>query len=87
MKPMKEAVIYEGPFSIKLAGCDSTAWRWFLNGHEVMIEISDSAMEADLHELPLRVSSARKTRGESEVIRMLDWDVPNDHVILFSDTE
>jgi hypothetical protein len=77
--------LVSGPYSIKLAGRDSTAWRWFLNGREVMVEISGTAMECSDDALSPRVADARRTQGRSEVERMYDWDVPNPHVILNTD--
>jgi hypothetical protein len=76
-----------GPYSIKLAGKDATAWRWFLNGHEVMVSISNTAMESANDGLSERVVDAKVSKGLSEVRRMFDWDVPNPHVELDTGSE
>lgn len=80
-----EKVIYDGPFDHPLPGRDATAWRWILQGHTVIVEISDTAMQVDPRTLPPRTREARRTRGESEVLSMLDWDVPNDYITLSTD--
>jgi hypothetical protein len=79
--------LLSGPFSIRLTGKDATAWRWFLNGREVMVEIANTAMEIPDEQLSDRVAEARRSQGRSEVERMLDWDVPLDHVMLYTDSE
>lgn len=85
--PLKDAVLYEGPFPIKFAGRDVTAWRWIMNGREVVVEIAETAMALPDEGLSERVAKARQTKGESEVERMLDWDVPLDRVTLYTDSE
>lgn len=87
MSEEKTENLISGPFAIKLAGKDATAWRWFLNGHEVMVEISNTAMELSDAHLSERVANARRSQGHSEVERMLDWDVPLDRVMLYTDSE
>jgi hypothetical protein len=87
VNPEKAEYLLSGPFSIRLAGRDATAWRWFLNGNEVMVEISNTAMEINNEHLSERVAEAKRSQGRSEIERMLDWDVPNPHVELDTDSE
>ena len=70
-----------------MAGRDVKAWRWFLNGREIVVEISNTAMELRDEHLSERVAEARRTQGRSEVERMLDWDVPLDVVSLTTEDE
>lgn len=77
-----DEIIYEGPLDFVFHGRDSQAWRWFLNGREVIVEVTGTAMEADLDTLPPRTADAIRTRGESEIRRMLDWEIPDPHVSL-----
>ena len=63
-------------------GRDSQAWRWFLNGQEVIVEITNTALEVDRDALPERTRVAIETQGFSEIERMLDWAIPNPHIVL-----
>jgi hypothetical protein len=81
-----EAVIlYSGPEDVTPPGRDVVAWRWNIQGHRLVVEISATAMEAPDAMLPERTARARETRGESEVMRFLDWEVPPDKVSLHTD--
>jgi hypothetical protein len=85
--PERAEHLISGPFSIRLAGRDAVAWRWFLNGREVMVEISNTAMEISDEHLSERVRDARRSQGRSEIERMFDWEVPLDVVSLNTDSE
>jgi hypothetical protein len=86
MKQEEEAsLLISGPTRVEYAGRDVTAWRWFVSGHEVIVEISGTAMEADGLYLSDRVLDAKATMGASEIRRMIDWDVPNPLVSLSTD--
>lgn len=77
----------DGPLDYHPYGRDVTCWRWFLNGHEIVVEITGTAMEAEESALSPRVAEARRTFGESEVLRMLEWDIPNPRVVLSTDDD
>jgi hypothetical protein len=75
-------ILYEGPMDFVFHGRDTKAWRWFLNGQEVIVEVTGTAMEADPDALPERTRDAIATSGESEILRMREWAIPNPHIVL-----
>ena len=85
----ENVVLLEGPLAQSLPGRDVIAWKWNINGHEVVVEISQTAYEisGDPDALSERVANAIRSQGRSEVERMLDWDVPNDRILLTTDSE
>lgn len=80
-------VLVEGPLDAEVRGRDVIGWRWTLNGYSVLVEISQTAYECVPDALTDRVRKAIETQGRSEIERMLDWDVPTDHVLLTTDDE
>ena len=79
--------LIEGPLRQSLPGRDVIAWRWIINGHEVVVEIAQTAYEIEEEALSDSVLDAKHTQGRSEVERMMDWDVPNPLVTLTTDDE
>ena len=77
-----EAVVYDGPMTFVFHGRDSQAWRWFVNGQEVIVEVTNTALEVDRDALPERTRAAIETQGMSEIERMLDWEIVNPHITL-----
>lgn len=82
-----KVVLLEGPFTHDFPGRDVIAYKWFVNGFEVMVEISRTAYEADSEGMSERVRKAKETRGRSEIERMADWDVPNPSILLTTDSD
>jgi hypothetical protein len=69
------------PRYVALAHHQAVSWLWPLlsdgdQPRQVLVEISDSAMDRDREALSERVDLARRTSGRSEVERVLDWPDP-----------
>lgn len=73
---MTDAVLLSGPLDMVAYGKDATCWRWFIGGHEVLVEIANTAIESDPEYLHPDVAQAIETKGQSLILGVLDWDVP-----------
>lgn len=73
------------------AGLDATVWRWQLTNEDggesrtVLVKITGTAMMAE--DVPFRVDHARRSDGQTEVSRVLDWDEPPDEIAFGSASE
>lgn len=72
-------------------GLDATVWRWQLTNEDggesrtVLVKITGTAMMAE--DVPVRVDQARRSDGQTEVSRVLDWDAPPDEIAFGSASE
>lgn len=71
-------------------GADATVWRWQLideqrESRTVLVKITGTAMAAqDVH---FRLDHARRSEGQTEVSRVLDWDEPPEEIAFGSASE
>jgi hypothetical protein len=66
---------------VALAHHQAASWVWPLlsdadQPRQVLVAISDSAMDSGREALSGRIDLARRTSGRSEVERVLDWPEP-----------
>jgi hypothetical protein len=66
---------------VALAQHEAVSWLWPLlsddeQPRQVLVAISDSAMDRDREALSDRIDLARRTSGKSEVERVLGWPEP-----------
>jgi hypothetical protein len=74
-------VIDGDPRFVSLAPNAATSWVWLLisvddQRRQVLVAISDSAMDREREALSDRIDLARRTSGRSEIERVLDWPEP-----------
>jgi hypothetical protein len=78
-------LLYSGGQEIDLRGQDMVAWKWFIQGQPLVVKITGTAMEIPDEMLPERTARARATKGESEVLRFLDWEKVPEEVTLHTE--
>jgi hypothetical protein len=74
-------IIDGDPRFVSLAPDAATSWVWPLHSDDdrhfqVLVSISESAMDRDRKTLTDRIDLARRTSGRSEVERVLGWPTP-----------
>lgn len=80
----KDVHLLSGPLDFVAYGRDSTGYRWFVNGHEVVVDIPNTVMETDPAYLHPDTAEAILTRGENLVRKLLEWDVPASTITAYS---
>ena len=84
-------IVSEGQEIPPPGGADATVWRWELGSdpdserRTVLVKISGTAMVAEA--VHFRVDHARRSEGQTEVHRVLDWDEPPSEIVFNSASE